>query len=190
MKNTIFTALFALLLTSNLSAQREETLFSSPEVRLSGIWGGVSYNYSYFDSDFTSVRGGFGGIEISRKVFLGFAGYEFRHEARLEDGEPFTLSYSGFMAGYTPDSYRAVHPRLSLLAAGGRARIDYDNRGDRVFVLQPSAGIEINATQWFRVGLEAGYRLVTYDDIPGIGGNELSSPFAQVDLRFGLSWGR
>jgi hypothetical protein len=74
----------------------------------------------------------------------------------------------------------------------GGGRIDFDDRNltrDRVFVLQPAVGLEVNVFRWLRLGAEGGYRLVTDVNVGGLESADVSKPFAQLQLRFGYSWG-
>jgi hypothetical protein len=72
----------------------------------------------------------------------------------------------------------------------GRGTARLGDVNDRVYVVQPSAGIEINVFRWFRLGLEGGYRFVSDSNIPELSNQQLSGAFGQASLRFGFSWGR
>jgi hypothetical protein len=65
-----------------------------------------------------------------------------------------------------------------------------NNEVDRIFAVQPTAGIEINVFRWFHVGLEGGYRFISDSNVEGLTDSDLSGPFGQATLRFGWSWGR
>ncbi len=183
-------AILSFSLIGSINAQRDETLFGNNKLGLSGAWGTITYNYSFFNNDdFTYARGGSGGLEFGNTVFIGYGGYHFREDARPSGVQNFNLRYNGLILGVTPFANKVVHPRLAVLGGGGRVRLE-DRRSDRVFVLQPSVGLEINVFQWFRIGAEGGYRFISNAKLPGISNNDISSPFAQLDLRFGGSWGR
>lgn len=76
-----------------------------------------------------------------------------------------------------------------VLAGGGKIRIPHEY-SDRVLVLQPSAGLEINLLRWFRLGLDGGYRFVTDTDLLEIRDTDVSAFFGELTLKFGWSWGR
>lgn len=183
----LLTTLF-LFAALSLSAQKEETLFNSSDIRLSGIWGGLDYNYSYFEDDYAYARGFHIGIEVSRSIYVAYARNNFREEPTIgSSGRRLDLYYDGILLGYAPNSERLLHPRFQLFAGGGTATVE--NVGDdAIYVIKPSAGLELNVFQWFRIGLEAGYRFVTYDNIPDYE-NDFSSPYVNIALRYGLSWG-
>lgn len=191
MQQSVFILLFsAFMLQTSLSAQREETLVNRDGARFSGIWGVASNNYSAFNDNWIYSRGGYGGLEFGRTVFIGWGGYKMREDVDLGGvSSPFRMKYNVFVLGLMPNSRRAIHPRINLMTGRGRISTT-DDASDRVFVFQPSGGIELNVFQWFRVGLEGGYRFVMDSEIPGLENNKVSAPFAQLDLRFGIAWGR
>lgn len=189
---TLHLVIFALFLSTALMAQKEETLFNRTGLRLSGAWGSTAFNFSNFgDEDWSLIRGGYGGLEFSRDVLIGWGGYRTKERVQLPDGpESFRLRYNGPVVAIAPNSVKAIHPRFTFLTGGGRVWTNSENNADRVFVFQPSAGMEFNVFQWFRLGFDAGYRFVSDSDRFGLSNGDLSAPFAQVELRFGLSWGR
>lgn len=171
-----------------LSAQRTETLLNG-KFGFTGLWIGPKYNFSYFNEDFSYVRGGLFGFEFGKTVLIGWSGTRFRDRVTVEDFEDtFKLDYSNFILYITPRSSKVIHPLLGIQLGGGD--LEFDNLDtDRVFVVQPSVGLEVNVFQWFRAGVEGGYRHVTGIDTPGLETNDVSSPFAQINLKFGFSWG-
>ena len=73
----IITLLFFILLSlHDGNAQRDETLFTSPGVRLSGIWFGSSWNVNEFDEDYETFRGGHFGFEINKSFLIGWGAYD------------------------------------------------------------------------------------------------------------------
>lgn len=174
------------LFSAALFGQREETLFGRSG-GLTGAWGAPVYNYSQFGEDWVYVRGGYGGLEFGRSLFIGWGGFRTKENVNIEGVDPFRFRYGGLMLGVAPNSYRSVHARFNVLAGGGRLDLA-DGERDRVFVMQPSAGVEINIFQWMRLGLDGGYRFVMDSDVAGLESGDLSAPFFQIDLKFGFSW--
>lgn len=189
MKNAILITLLCLAFAGTLSAQRDETLFGKNGFDLSGAWGSAIYNYSFFDKDYVYTRGGNIGLEFGNDFFLGYGWSDFREDANVQNLPSFKLKYNGFILGIAPYSQKAIHPRITLLTGGGRVKLG-DGESDRVLVFQPSAGLEINVFRWFRFGAEGGYRLIANENLAGLDASDISSPFVQLDLRFGFSWGR
>ncbi|MBK6997444.1 MAG: hypothetical protein IPH31_21995 [Lewinellaceae bacterium] len=64
-----------------------------------------------------------------------------------------------------------------------------DTKDDRILVMQPSAGVEINVFRWFHLGIDGGYRFVSDATTPGLDNEYLSGWFGQATLKFGFSWG-
>lgn len=187
MKN-LSLVIFALVGSLYASAQETETLFSRGGLGLSGIWYQRTFNFSSFDNDWAYLRGGAIGLEFGRDVFVGWGRYRAQDNIPLASGDNFDLRYNGLVLGIAPGSYRAFHPRISFLTGAGRLELSSESDRDRVFVFQPSAGIEFNIFQWFRLGVEGGYRFVTNNNFDQLSDADVSSGFLQLDLRFGLSW--
>ena len=186
--NHVFATLVCIALTSNLFAQRHETIFRNG-FGLTGIWGGPKYNFSVFDEDVAYVRGGTFAFEFGNTILVGWSGTKFRDEVLIE-GVPqgFKLDYSNFMVNVAPTSYRAIHPIMGVQLGGGKLKFE-NNDSERVFIVQPSAGFEINIFEFLRLGLKGGYRFVSDIDTRGIENTDISSPFGQINLKFGFSWG-
>ena len=187
MKTKLVISCLAIFFTLNASAQQERTIFNSPSVKFSGIWVNLDRNFSNFDESYYRASGFSVTAEISRDFLIGYIRQELDQSPQVGDpGKSFDLEYDGVLVGYAPYSYKVLHARFNVAAGSGRARLnggDYD----RVFVIQPYAGFEINATEWCRIGLDAGYRLIANNDLD-IYTDELNALFFQASLRFGLSW--
>jgi hypothetical protein len=190
MKNSLFLGLL-LVASLSLQAQSEETLFNSTNLRLSGAWGSATYNFSSFNGDdWTLIRGGYGGVEFGRDLFVGWGGYETRDKILLNEGaQELNFRYHGPVIGIAPNSVKMIHPRFTFLVGSGKVTVDEQPGTDRMFVFQPSGGLEFNIFQWFRLGFEGGYRFVGNSDKFDLTSGDLSAPFAQIEMRFGLSWG-
>lgn len=190
-----FILMICCLATTNIFAQKDETLFNKTGIRISGGWGGGSYNITRIGDENILFRGGYGGVELNKSIFLGWGGYESRDNINLENIEAASLNmnYNGFIAGYSPNAYKAFHPQFMVMVGGGEINGDGLTGGkDKITVIQPSAGFEINVFRWFRVGVNGGYRVVTNTDtnVNRISDSDLSAPFGEIKLKFGWSWGR
>lgn len=191
MKKILILAL-GLIAAGALYAQREETLFNQTRLDLTGFWFSDSHNFTFLEDDTEYFSGGNFAFEFGRSLMVGWAWQRMRDEVSLAPDDGFyELRHRGVLLGYAPNTSRVIHPYLSTVIGGGR--IEYsDNSGfsrDRVFVLQPALGLEINIFRWFRLGAEGGYRLVSDVNQRALSGSDVSRPFAQLQLRFGYSWG-
>ncbi|NJB85490.1 hypothetical protein GGR26_001235 [Lewinella marina] len=179
------------LATKDYSLRREKTLLG--DLDLSGAWGGPTYNYSATGDDWSLVRGGFGGLEFGNNVFLGYGGWKAREsfttdEAPLIGSRPeYDFRHGGFIIGVTPGADNVIHPRFTAIVGPGR--IDVANEGrDRMLVGQLMGGAELNLFQWFRLGIEGGYRFASGVDSQVVTAKDVSGAVVQIEARFGWSW--
>ena len=171
-------------------AQSDETIFGKSGLRLTGVWGGPSSNLSKFGDDYGYFNGGFGGLEFNKDFFVGWGGYRLTNDILNSNTNlnGMEFKYHGFMLGYAPGAHKAIHPKISALVGTGTIDITSEGR-DKVAVIVPSAGVEINIFKWFRVGLEGGYRFVTDSNFISLKDEDLSAPFGEIQFKFGISWG-
>lgn len=185
------TVIFALMIGSSLSlfGQQERTVFGKSGWRISGVWGGPAVGIGQFDNDPVVFRGGFGGVEFGKRLFLGWGGFETDNDVYIDalDNDKFKMDYSGFMLGFTPSAHKTIHPNFMVLAGTGNAVVG-ENESDNIFVVQPTLGLELNVFRFFHLSLDGGYRLVTNVNIPEMTGQQLSGPYAEVKMKFGFSW--
>jgi len=190
MKRLSLVIIVLIALCTSASAQRQETLFGRNGFHFSGIWGAFTNNYAFFEEDRGYTTGGNIGLEFGRSVFLGYAWSKLKDQIQVSGANTsFQLRQNNFILSIMPNARRVVHPILNFQTGGGQVTLS-DGDSDRVYIFQPSAGIEINVFTWFHLGLQGGYRFLTDVDLPRIDRQDLSAPFAQLDLRFGISWGR
>ncbi len=188
-KQLTFLALLAFFATAAF-AQRDETLIGKTGLRFSGLWGGSNIGMAGFDGQNDGMFGGFFGLEFSKSLLLGFGG-SGGTESTTYNGNyrKYDIDYGGFLVGYSYRSHKLVHPRVSFLVGSGTLKVK-NEPDDNIFVVQPSAGVEVNLFRWFRLGLEGGYRFVSNTNLPKPNDGDASAAFAQLSLRFGWSWGR
>lgn len=189
-KSCLFAFVFLLSAFSSF-AQREETVLGERGWGLSGIWGGYSHQYTNFNSTDGFNRGGFFGFEFGKSLFIGWSHYSLRDDIVLDqtDNQRFDFRFNGGKIGYSFVPYKALHPMLNVELGRGRAKLSGEGNDD-MFIIQPSAGVEINVFRWFRIGLEGGYRFARNVDYVALSNQDLSGAFAQATLKLGFSWGR
>lgn len=183
---------FGLLIAGAMYAQREETLFNQTRLDLTGFWFTDSHNFTFLDEDTEYFSGGNFAFEFGRSLMLGWSWQRMKDSYRLpSENGVYDLRHRGLLIGYAPGTTKVIHPYLSAVIGGGRINFDDSTSlsRDRVFVLQPAAGLEVNVFRWFRLGAEGGYRLVSDVDGGGLQSSDVSKPFVQLQLRFGYSWG-
>lgn len=176
--------LFIIVTTSY--AQREETLLSN--MRFSGVWGSWNSMIGKVKDENVYFRGGYGGLEFGKDIFLGWGGYRSSGNI-IQDDLKFHMKWNGPVMSYAPKSYKAVHPIFTLMIANGK--LDPDNQVyDRVFIAQPSIGAELNLLHWCHASVHTGYRFVNDVDLGKFNDSDFSGLYGEVTLKFGISWGR
>jgi hypothetical protein len=110
------------------------------------------------------------------------------------------MGYAGLMTEYTFFGNRDLHLSVNALIGGGiikngngRGTIpenghdelkDIDASG--FYVIQPGVNVEYSVTNWFQIGVGAGYRYITGSDQPGITNAKMSAPTANLSFKFGM----
>lgn len=185
MKNLFLTITLCLLMAATVTAQRDRTVFGS--VDFSGAWGGTQIALTNFNGELAALRGGFGGVELNKNLFIGGGGYTSTTYSGLNDlSDTYEMSYGGLILGYGYKSHKVVHPQATLMLGGGWMQEQNVGRDD-VFVAQPAVGVEINVLRWFRVGVHGGYRLALGDNFKM--DDRFSDAYGSVSFKFGWSWG-
>jgi len=187
MMRVLFLLIFLSSGISLLHAQRQETVFGHNSLDMTGFWYSNTNNFSFFEEDSEYFSGGNIGFEFNKSLILGWAWQRLSGVGTLpgSGGESFDMKHDGLMIGYVPASHKVIHPYISVM--GGSGRLDYKGDRERIFVVEPAVGLEINLFSWWHLGGEAGYRLVGDVDAVGVDGTDFSSPFLQLQFRFGFS---
>ena len=191
MVRSIFMFILIASFATSAFGQKDETLFGKSGLRFTGIWGGPSSNVTFLDGDNAHYTGGFGALEFNKTVLLGWGGYKLVNDVHLMNypNDNVDMNYNGFILGYAPNASKVFHPRFSILTGSGKIKLSESN-DDKIFVIQPAAGVEINVFRWARIGLEGGYRAILNTDLPNLDDKELSKFYGEVKFYFGISWGR
>lgn len=194
----------ALFMFSAQSFAQEQTLINGPIE--SGGFGGPVVKFSQVSNRFAVLAGGYGGWIINHSFLIGGGGYGLVNNiaaspaAQAYFGTTSDLrtqfGYGGLVLEYIGAPDNLIHFTMStLIGAGGvdyTYRYDlfnsnYDNMGhaSACFVLEPSAGLELNITQFFRLNAGASYRFVRGTDLPGITDTDLSALSGYLTFKFG-----
>lgn len=180
----------ALLSSFQLFAQKEETVIGSRGLGFSGIWGGYKHQLTQFDNKTSYINGGFIGLEFGKALLVGWGRYSLIDQFKWDgiQNQEFDMRWHPFVLQYGIKNYKAIHPQVGFEI--GRGRVELGDTKDRILVMQPSAGVEINVFRWFHLGLDGGYRFVNDSSIPALSNESLSGWYGQATLKFGISWGR
>lgn len=181
---------FLLLSIVPLSAQKEETVLGDRKFGFSGIWGGYKHQLSQFNNETSYLNGGFFGLEFGKSLLLGWGHYSLVDEFPWQDAgnQEFDMRWRPFLVQYGFQNYKAIHPQIGFEI--GRGRVELGDQKERILVMQPSAGVEINLLRWLHLGFDGGYRFVSDVSLNGLSDEALSGWYGQASLKFGFSWGR
>lgn len=186
----LFFLAIALLASLQLSAQKEETVMGSRGLGFSGIWGGYKHQLTQFGNTTSYVNGGFFGLEFGKSLLVGWGNYALIDEFKWDgiQNQQFDMRWRPFLLQYGIKNFKAIHPQVGFEI--GRGKVELGDAKDRILVMQPSAGVEINVFRWFHIGVDGGYRFVSDSSIPALDNESLSGWYGQATLKFGFSWGR
>ena len=206
MTKLIFAAM--LLFSTQVFAQQKTKTKSlvSHKTESTG-YGALSTVYSKFNGEHAVFAGAYGGWMINHKLMIGLGGYGLatNHRgvglnAQTQQKNYWQMGYGGLMVEYTFFGNDVVHFTANTLLGGGIVKNGHgrgtipENGSDELkdidasgfYVVQPSVSAEVNVTNWFRVGLGAGYRYVAGVDQQGISNSKMSAPTANLSLKFGV----
>ncbi len=168
----------------------------SAQTTLNGF-GGAIVHAAPLDGDWRPHVGLGGAVLINRSFYAGIYGASMlgNFERRLffpaeMDSVNFPLRFmqGGLWLGYFVNPDNALQVTVNTFAGLGRITTTLDcNCGpDRLFLVSPYLGLQYAATEFMRVELAAGYRLVGKDnELDLFGDTNLSAPFVGLHLRFG-----
>ena len=136
---------------------------------------------------------GGGGALILDNFFFGGYGLGTDAASINVGGENLDIDFGhgGLWFGFVSQPYRIMHLYSSFKLGWGSADLR-DNDGDKLFsdnvlVLNPEVGVELNITNWFKLGITGGYRFVDgVNSLPAeLNNDSFSSPFGALTFRFG-----
>jgi hypothetical protein len=185
----------------------DETLVG--DVRSSGGYGAPTVALTILNGETAAMIGGQGGWVLNRHFVIGGAlrGIAPRPDVNLQNRSPgdpesarIQLGYAGLLFEYIGAPSDLLHYGAELVVGGGNVEL-VDDEGfttgpsvsddsferTGVFAAELGARAELNVTHFFRIGLSAGYRLVSSADLAkaAVSGGDLSAPYGQLSLRFG-----
>lgn len=188
--------ILAAAIVSRAQEREYKTLVDFEEARISGQ-GGPFMQFTALDGEFAHMMGGGGAILLGDFWFGGYGlGLTNRvgvDQAKFQDytiDDRFNVSHGGFWMGYSLFGDYPVHVALSTLVGWGQISVSRDSYyniyQDGVFVVCPTVEVELNLTQFFRMGVGASYNLFTFvDNIPGYRASDFSAPGGFLSFKFG-----
>ncbi|MEX0684978.1 MAG: hypothetical protein WD267_09180 [Balneolales bacterium] len=204
MRILAFFLVLLLSLASYTHAQEIQTLFDG-EVSHGGF-GGPEIKFDNINGDLGVWVGGRGGWIINfdavHALSIGGGGFGLTTEHEVPDPEYeeggmnyyAMTGYGGFILEYTNNSYKLIHPTVSVLIGGGGLMIrdrdfeeieDINTSPDQYFVFEPTATLELNITDFFRIGLGASYRITSGINRAGFTDEDYSGINGKLSFKFG-----
>jgi hypothetical protein len=175
-----------------------QTLLSEP-IR-HGAYGGPLVSYTRFANSDSVLVGGRGGWIINHQIVLGGGGFGIASQvhpplATVSNHTDYRLNlgYGGAWFEYLIAPFQVVHGSLGFLIGGGglsytrfRPAGAEDTKSDSVFVIDPVAAIELNATRFMHVAIQAGYRFVSGVELKGLRNGDVSGFNFGAIAKFGV----
>ena len=185
--------LFALLslASGHVFSQSEKTLLDGIKLESSGGWGGTRTQLTRIAGETAWISGFHLTGEYNRKFLLGYNFNWLTDDVTYfsdQNDRSLRLRWHSLQTGYQIASHKAIHPVFDLDLGIGKAKMS-DVGKDRVFVVGPSAAIELNLYRWFHLSVGGGYRWVSNVGLAGLSDKDLSGAFGHVTLKFGWSDG-
>ena len=178
-------------------ADAPATLFDSHADYAIGGFGGIGVLYTRLAGKNAAQVCGEGAVIIDHALTLGGGGCGIVREIDAEQYGPaphdpndrMHFGYGGAIVRYHFFSREMANVSVGgLIGAGGLEigtwdgegtdwEADYSHkRSDAVFVFEPQVGGHANLTRWLRVGITAGYRLVSGVNTAGLSAGDLGGP--------------
>lgn len=186
----ILPVLVCLMAIFQLHAQ--ETLFNNLDV--TGAFGSVIIETGSINDEIGADVGG-GGALVMSPVFLGGYGMGTTYPVHTITEGPNAGEYDvkfghgGLWLGFVPKSDKLIHFYGSAKVGWGKARLRQDKENlftDRVFVMTPELGLEVNLTEWLKMSFTAGYRWVNgVTRLEELNNDDFSSPLGTITFRMG-----
>jgi hypothetical protein len=187
------------VLSTSLHAQRDETLVRG-SMQFGGF-GGPTVGVGRIAGETAIFAGGRGGAILGRRFIVGGAGVGLASELFPVAGfrERLEFGYGGLLLGTVVRPSKLVHLTAGVVLGGGNVSFERERRAvpippiaiaapenDRVTVVEPELGVEINITDWMRLDLSGSYRFVGGTDPLGLLDNgRLSGGTGRLAFKFG-----
>jgi len=196
----IFLSIITIILisTSQLFSQ-EETLIGNGEVSHGGF-GGPVIKFTQVKGEPGVLVGGRGGWIINHSFVIGGGGYGLVNKIEANNDflglRPYlNFGYGGVELEYIIQSDKLLHFTVCTLIGGGAVSYrehlwddswdEWNSPNDAFFVLEPSAGVELNIISFFRVNAGVSYRFISGADFDDLKNNDLAGVSAFLTLKFG-----
>jgi hypothetical protein len=177
------------------SQEREyQTILDNQDLRISGM-GGPFMQFTAVAGEFGHLMGGGGAVLLNNFYFGGYGlGLTNAIPDYVNDNpsDRLSLGHGGFWLGYSLFGEKPIHFSFSSLIGWGEFGImQYDGYypfiRDKIFVVAPTAELEVNLTRYLRIGAGVSYNLYTMMDehMHGYRSSDISAPAGFLSFKFG-----
>ncbi len=167
---------------------QNETLLSGNNTY--GGFGGPILEFSSINGTTVADIGGGGALVINDFFFGGYGtGSDAASLIFEEQRYDIDFGHGGFWMGYAHNEYKLFHLYSSLRLGWGEAEFKQNDQtfyDDNFFTLNPELGIEVNVTDWFKLGFNGGYRYISgINTLPTLDADDFSGLIGSITFRFG-----
>ena len=157
--------------------------------------------YGSIDSKFTRLNekdaviiGAHGGVIFNSYFYFGLGAYGLVTNHQLEGSLPneslqMHMGYTGLMMGFNVLPSKVVHFGIPLFVGVGNIELERQNvfmENSAFLVFEPALQLEVNVVRFMKVGLGAGYRMVSNTNLQAdISDDDLSYWTGNFSLVFG-----
>ena len=192
MSKTVIIIMLALVAVPSFGQER--TLISGPVAH--GGFGGPQLMLGQIKGEIAILSGGWGAWLINHTIIIGGGGYGLVNDlpaGPANEDQYLNFGYGGMVLGFILGSDRLIHLTAHSLIGPGNVGYRHhmmeedwseDSVNDLVFVIQPTLGVELNVTRFFRIEAGGSYRYVIGTDLADITADDLRGFGAE--LRNGL----
>lgn len=191
-------ALISFLFVTGQEDDEFQTIFGHGKTKVSGF-GGPFMSFTQIGGDFAHMMGGGGGVIINNFFFGGYGmgktnEIAYKGEVAPTNEHVMDFGHGGFWVGYTFFYNCSIHPVVhTQIGWGGitkRLKDDWnydptqESEIDQVFVLSPTAELEMNFSRFFKLGAGLSYTFVYNTDGPYTF-SDFAKPGVFVSFKFG-----
>ena len=129
------------------------------------------------------------GPSMNRGLYLGLGAYGLVNDVDAGTSgklDAFDLWYGGFTVDYTLYASQVLHGSVGFLIGGGQMDVSDVSKAvsASLFVFEPGVNLMVNVTKGIELGVGASYRFMNGSDIDGFENSDLSSPAANIFVRW------